>query len=209
MVKHQVVHRHRLLLYERAWNRLWQYTLPFGILFGGIWLFKDWVGIVIAPLYDALLFVAALLFLLFATLTFLTRRMATVQTRADHLRVVTPLFRFNVSFRRLRGVQTSSLEMLFPPKNQKGADRALLEPFYGSTVVVVNLNDYPVSLAVLRFFLPYAMLSPKSKALVLLVQDWMKLVTEIDSARGEWQQNRSQRPALSGYSALYGDGKRK
>jgi len=157
------------------------------------------------PLYDALLFVAALLLLLFALLAFVTRRMATVQAHADHLRVVTPLYRFNVSFRRLRGVQTSAVEQIFPPKNQKGVDRSLLEPFYGATAVVVNLNDYPVSLGVLRFFLPYPMLIPKSKALVLIVKDWMALVTEIDSARGSWQQEHSQRPAYSGYSAIYGN----
>ncbi|MBN2147102.1 MAG: hypothetical protein JW726_06920 [Anaerolineales bacterium] len=207
MSKRKAGQRHHLLLFERVWNRLWKNTWPFGALLAIFWLIKDWIGFPVAPLYDALIFLAASLILVFSLATFLARKLAYIQAYADHIRLVTPLFRMNISYRRVRGVHTASLEQLYPPKTTKGPDRRLLEPFYGSTVLLLEMKDYPISLRTLHFFFPRPMFSPKSTAFVVIVKDWMKLATEIDSMRGSWRQEKSQ-PSLSVYGQIYG-GKKK
>lgn len=193
-LRRKVGTRHHLLLYERAWNRTWKNTLPIGLVLAFVWASHDWIGMEISPFYDMLLLFAALSLLGFALLTFLLRKMAYVQARADHLRLATPLYWLKIPYRRIRTVRSYSLEHLFPVKTTKAFDRNLLAPFYGRTVAVVELNGFPVSRRLLRLFLPATMFSPKSSGLVLIVKDWMALATEIDSFKGAWLQEQSQRP---------------
>ena len=76
---------------------------------------------------------------------------------------------------------------MFPPSEATWTERALLEPFYSKTAVVVELFNYPISPAILRLFLPPQMFHPQKIGLVFVVADWMALSTEIDSLFGDWQ----------------------
>jgi len=181
--------RYPLVIYKRLMDRLWSSTLILGLLLGFVW-FWAWYGE--TPLIkienDFWLLAGAVICLGFAAFAFLCRSVAYVQPRRDHLRLVTPFLRLNISFKRIRSVHPTGFQQLFPPQEASWAQRRFLEPFYPKTAVVVELTSYPMSPLLLRFFLAPQMFSPQAKGFVLVVPNWMDLSTEIDSFLGAWMQ---------------------
>ena len=188
--------RYPLLLYRRVMSRLWAASLWLGLLLLLVW---GWEWYFEQPLMQSeasiWLPAAGLVSLVFALFAFFGRNMAYVQAHRDHIRLVTPFLRTNISYRRLRNVYPATFQQLFPPKEASWAQRKLLEPFYGKTAVVVEVNNFPHSQGVLRLFLAPQMFSPRSRGLVLLVPDWMAFSTEVDSFRGTYQQTMQTRKA--------------
>jgi hypothetical protein len=184
--------RYPLLFYRRAMDRLWVATLFLGIILGGIW---SWFWMSDTPLITAgnetWLLAGSVAALGFTAFAYIARRAAYVQPQRDHLRLVTPFLRLNISYRRIRSVHPASFQQLFPPGKASWAQRSFLEPFYGRTAVVVDLTSYPMSPGLLRFFLAPQMFSPQSTGFVILVPDWMEFSTELDSFRSA----RGQAPA--------------
>jgi hypothetical protein len=181
--------RYPLLFYRRAMDRLWVATLFLGIILGGVWLWF-WMSDtpLITPGNETWLLAGSVAALGFTAFAFIARRAAYVQPQRDHLRLVTPFLRMNISYRRIRSVHPASFQQLFPPGKASWAQRSFLEPFYGRTAVVVDLTSYPMSPGLLRFFLAPQMFSPQSTGFVFLVPDWMEFSTELDtfrSARGQ------------------------
>jgi hypothetical protein len=187
--------RYPLILYHRVMSRLWVATLVLGLLLLLIW---GWEWYYSQPLLrtkaSIWLPAAGLVLLVFTLFAFFGRNMAYVQAHRDHLRLVTPFLRTNISYRRVRSAHPVVFQKLFPPKEASWAQRQLLTPFYGKTVVVVELSDFPLSPGILRLFLAPQMFSPRSKGLVFLVSDWMAFSTELDSFRGTWMQNSDRTP---------------
>jgi hypothetical protein len=196
--------RHPLLLYTRVMDRLWRYTLALGMLLLAVWGYSWWTGeallhaqyyrpVVLPGEVDLLLLAGAVMALGFSLFAFFARRMAYVQPRRDHIRLVTPFLRTNISYRRILSTHPSEFAQIFPPKDASWAQRRLLEPFYGKTAVVLELSGFPMPPAALRLFLAPQMFYRRSKGLVLLVPDWMAFSTEIDSLMGAWQQLEKQK----------------
>lgn len=192
--------RHPLLLYRRWLDRFWPPTLLLGLLFlaaGGWQVFSP------LPLLrsggEAWLLGGGLLLLVLALGAALGRGLAYVQLRKDHLRLATPFLRLNVSYRRVIKAHPADFVQLFPQGESGWAERRFLEPFYGRTAMVVELNGYPLSRALLRLFLPRQMFSPLTTGFVLLVPDWMAFSAELESRRGAWLQgqNPGKRPLIS------------
>ena len=181
--------RHPLLFYRRAMDRLWVATLFLGIILGGIWL---WFWMSETPLIDpgneTWILAGSVAALGFTAFAYVARHAAYVQPQRDHLRLVTPFLRLNISYRRIRSVHPAGFQQLFPPGKASWAQRSFLEPFYVRTAVVVELTSYPMSPFLLRFFLGPQMFSPQSTGFVLLVPDWMEFSTEVDSFRSTWMQ---------------------
>jgi hypothetical protein len=182
--------RHTLLLYRQVMGRLWKSTMIFGLLVLLIW---GWGGFYSIPLLEGAdnnwLAVAGLVSLVFSLFALFVRNRAYVQPNLDHLRLVTPFFRLNVSYRRLRSSRPAVFSQLFPPDGANWAQRSLFSPFYGRTAIVVEMTDFPMNPNVMRLFLAPQMFSPRSKGLVFLVPDWMAFSTELDSFRGAWLQS--------------------
>lgn len=186
--------RHPLLLYKRWMDRLWRSTLLLGLLLFGIWFWTWWFGTnLLHGQADFWLLLGAIVVLGFTLFAFFARRMAYVQPRRDHLRLVTPFLRTNISYRRLVSTHPVDFAQVFPSKDASWAQRRLLEPFYGMTALVLELNNYPLPRALLRFFLAPQMFYPRARGLVLLVPEWMALSTELDSLVGAWQQEQKRR----------------
>ena len=74
----------------------------------------------------------------------LLRSSAYVQPFRDHLRLVTPFLRLNISYRRIRHTTTTAMATLFPPRSLRGLKRDILEPLFGRTAVVIDLNALPM-----------------------------------------------------------------
>ena len=192
--------KHRLLIYTRSMSRLWKLTLMVGLLLLAVWWWAYDLFPQMQPLSEAVLFAAAIIVLLLSAFTFLSRNMTYIQAHADHLRLVTPFLRLKISYQRVRSVHPTQLQMLFPPEKTHGDERRALEPFYNQTILLLKLTSYPINPRILRFFLPKHIFNPVDTGLVLIVDDWMALSTEIDSHISLWRQKKSM--PKSGYGIL-------
>ena len=106
-----------------------------------------------------------------------------VQPFSDHLRLVTPFLRMNISYRRILRTSTVSMAATFPLKNISGWRREIIRPLASLTAVKIELNALPMPLPVLRFFLSPFFFKDSTPHFIILVNDWMCLSTELDSMR--------------------------
>jgi hypothetical protein len=187
--------RYPLLLYRRTLDRVWRNTFLLGLILLAIWALPLIRETSLAGISSKdLILAAAAVVMVLAIFALLGRRVAYAQVYNDHLRLVTPFLRLNISFRRIRSTYPVMLQQLYPASSASWAQRRFLEPFFGKTVIVIELKGYPVSPNLLRFFLPAQMFSPRSEGLVVLTDDWMKFSAELDTMRGNWlheQKNRT------------------
>ncbi len=189
--------RHLLLFYRRTMDRLWKLTFALGVVTaatGGLSLLKPTTILGIQS--DIWLFVLALAAFALSAFAFLARFMAYTQARDSYLSIVTPFLRLRIAYKRIRSVRPALIQQLFPAEKLSWAQRNYIEPFYGKTVLVIEMRGYPLSPALLKLFLPSVMFAPTTTGLVLLVADWMKLSTEIDSLRGAWLQSQGRARGL-------------
>jgi len=186
--------RHLLLFYRRSLDRIWKSTLILGmILLAAVrWDLLNQYDLF--GISSDVWFLATAYFSLFVCLvTFLERYFTYVQVHSGFLSVVTPFLRFKISFRRIRSMHPALIQQLFPKVKANWTQRSFLDPFYGKTALVLELAGYPLNPMLLRLFLPNVMFSPHSEGLVLMVPDWMKLSTELDSLKGAWPQMQTNR----------------
>jgi hypothetical protein len=186
--------RHPLLLTRRTFDRVWRATLLLGLTLLAVWalpLIRETAFFGFSS--KALILVGAAVSLTLCVLAFLARYAAYTRAYSDHLRVVTPLLRFNISYRRMRSAYPVLFQQLFPATGASWSQRKFLGPLYGKTAVIVELKGYPIEPKVLKLFLPPQMLSPRSTGLVILVPDWMKFSTELDTLHGNWLQTQSKK----------------
>ena len=218
--------KYRLIMYEYMLNRWWPVTLSVaiaifinvGALWGAEWYFvdptKNPLPILSSDGGTVMLAVGGIS-LLFTFFLLIARKMAYVQLFNDHLRMVTPFLRMNVSFKRIQRSTTTQLFNLFPPKKLSSWNRDLIGPISNSTVVVVHLLSYPLSRGVLRMFFSPFFFYDKTRHLILLVDDWMSFNTDLDSRRFAGkappapQQAQRARPKVRRTSGLLDDLKRK
>jgi extradiol dioxygenase family protein len=90
------------------------------------------------------------------------------------------------------------LVQAFPPREQSWSQRRFLQSFYGETAVAVELHGYPLSRILLRLFLSPLIYLPQSTGFVFIVDDWMKLSTELDARIASWQERKRPRQRLPG-----------
>ena len=111
------------------------------------------------------------------------RKSAYVRPMSGHLLLATPLLRMKISYRRIRKASTNSIGALFPPSSVKGLKREIIEPFWSNNAVVLDLTALPISPSVLRLFLSPFFFKDNTPHLVILVKDWMRFSTELESLR--------------------------
>lgn len=176
--------RYPLLMYTRMVDRWWPAMFVLGLalfaLAWAVWSYYpipayDWQWVSLSGVGGFVLIVSMFLFSL--------RKSAYVQPHPDHLRLVTPFLRLNVSYKRVRRSTSATMESLFPPKSVSNWRREIVEPLAHKTAVVVELTGYPISQLVLRFFLSPFFFKDKTPHFVLLVEDWMRFSTELETMR--------------------------
>jgi hypothetical protein len=176
--------RYHLVLYSHMLNRWWHATLALAVaLFGVAW------GVSFTPEGQAQPYlvysIAGLggLSFIFTLLLFIIRKAAYVRPFPTYLRLVTPFLRINISYKRFRGTTTSEMRALFPPARLSGWRREIIAPLSSMTAIVINLSEYPVSPTLLRWFLSPFFFKDKTPHLVILVKDWLRFSSELDSMR--------------------------
>jgi len=109
--------------------------------------------------------------------------MAYIQPHADHLKLVTPFLRMNISYRRIRKTVTTEMRLLFPPRSLSGWMQDIFSPLAPKTAMVIELTGYPIQPAILRLFLSRFFFKDKTPHLVILVENWLGFSSELESMR--------------------------
>ncbi len=177
--------RYPLLIYTRMIDRWWPALFLIGVgLVALAWPFYSdlyqrltaaWRWELAAGLGSAVILVSLIMMLF--------RKSAYVRPMSDHLLLATPFLRLKISYRRVMKTSTATISTLFPPKSVKGLTRDIIEPFGNNTAVIVDLNAMPMPASTLRLFLSPFFFKDKTPHLVLLVKDWMRFSTELESMR--------------------------
>ena len=115
------------------------------------------------------------------------RKLAYVQPYDSYVRLVTPFLRLNISYRRFVHASSAEMGRLFSVEDLKGWKRDFLHPLAGETAIVLELKSWPLPRRVLKLFLsPFFFPDRTAARIALLVPDWMKFSTELESLRSTW-----------------------
>jgi len=189
--------RHRLILYTYILNRWWRMILAVGLVLLGLVACIAWLHLFV-PQYTPPLVAPWILWMgggvgafAFILSIFLlsVRKSAYVQPFDSHLRLVTPFLRMNISYRRFHTASSTDMGRLFPPENYKGRLQALLKPLSTKTAIVLELNGWPLPRWALTFFLSPFFFPDNTPRIALLVPDWIRFSTELESFRSAWIEN--------------------
>lgn len=173
--------RYPLVVYTHMIDRWWPAILVLGIALLGLawalysWGFEQWRWLTCGSIGAFNVFVG--LFLI------LVRKAAYVQPFSDHLKLATPLLRVNISYKRFQRTTSANMGSLFPPKSVTKWQADIIQPLAKMTAIVISLSAFPMSQSSLRLFLSPLFFKDKTPHFVILVNDWMKLSTEIESMR--------------------------
>ncbi len=177
--------RHSLLIYEHTLKRWYPATFVLSIMLVVFWWFlpiiqpnkggNDWL--------DTLSLTSAGAAFLLTLLLYATRRSAYVRAYPKYLRLATPFFKLNISYKRFLKTTTAEMQVLFPPSTLSGWLREQMAPLMAKTTIVIVLKDLPLPRSVLRLFLSPFFFKDKTPHLVILVDKWMRFSTELESFR--------------------------
>ena len=203
MARKKTGKRHILVMFRHFWNRIWRVSLLLGLLLGVLWWQAGSGKLPIIQTAQSLWVLAgAIVLIALGMAAFIARYQNYVQPHRSYIRLVTPLLRLNISYQRVKSVRSADLGKLFPPRQQTWGQRQFLDSFYGMTAVIIDLKGYPLSLSLLKLFLPRYVFTPNYGGFVFLVEDWMSLSSGLDSWIGSWQERKQQKrrqPGLLGY----------
>ena len=111
------------------------------------------------------------------------RHFAYVRVFPTYLKLVTPFFRVNISYKRIRKTTATEMRHLFPPRSLSGWMQDILAPLASLTAMVIEFNSFPVSPSVMRLFLSRFFFKDKTPHIVILVTEWMLFSAELESMR--------------------------
>ncbi|HUH96242.1 MAG TPA: hypothetical protein VLZ89_02715 [Anaerolineales bacterium] len=177
--------RYPLLVYTHMIDRWWPAILLLGLALAALaWplyqnpfmrLAEPWRWRAMAWLGGVVIFIS----LVMASF----RKSGYVQPLGDHLRLVTPFLRMNISYRRILRTSTVSMAATFPLKGLSSWRREIIRPLASLTAVKIELNAFPLPPAVLRFFLSPFFFKDSTPHFIILVRDWMGFSMELESMR--------------------------
>jgi len=118
-------HRHLLIIYKYMLDRWWKATLTIGLVLlalagslSGLPFLMPRSAFPRMDDWSLWGLVGAGGFAIFLTIFLASiRKSAYVQAFGDHLRLVTPFLRLNISYKRIRRTYSAEMGQLFPPKN--------------------------------------------------------------------------------------------
>jgi hypothetical protein len=173
--------RYALVVYTIMLNRWWPAIFTLGLavigLAGAIYFrgMEQWRWTTLAVLGSFII--------IFSLIILTLRKSAYVRLFSDHLRLVTPFLRLNISYKRIRKTSTATISGLFPPSSVSSWRKGIIEPIAKMTAVVIELNAYPISRVALQFFLSPLFFKDRTPHFVILVEDWMRFSSELESMR--------------------------
>lgn len=177
-------HKYPLIVYRHILNRWWPAMIAIGLgMFG--FAYTEYIQPLgrFLPWRWQLCVAVGGLAILVGIFFLVIRYFAYVQPFPNHLRLVTPFMRLNISYKRIKKTTATEMRYLFPYKSMSGWVRDIFSPLATKTALVIELSSYPISSTLLRLFLYRFFFKDKTPHFVILVQDWMRFSSELDSMR--------------------------
>ena len=171
--------RYPLVVYTHMINRWWPLIILLGLgLFGLSWAlyswgYEYWRWLTAAIIGGFTLFVGLLLIIF--------RKSAYVRPFSDHLRLATPFLRLNISYKRFLRTSSANMGVLFPPNSVSKWQAEIIQPIAKMTAIVLELKGHPMPQSRLRLFLSPLFFKDKTPHFVIVVDDWMRLSSEMQS----------------------------
>jgi hypothetical protein len=176
--------RYHLVIYTHMIDRWWPAVFTLGLATVGLaWAFSRTVYGEYEPWRWIALTAIGIIVAAVGLVMFAFRKAAYVQPLDGHLRLVTPFLRLSISYKRLRRATSAQMGALFPPKSMSNWRYEIMEPLARRTAVILELNGFPTTQTVLKFFLSPFFFKDTTPHFVLLVDDWMGFSTELESFR--------------------------
>jgi hypothetical protein len=177
-------HKYPLIVYRHLVSRWWtpmiaiglgMFALAYSEYIDPVGRFLPWRWQLFAAIGGLSIFVGIFFWVI--------RYFAYVQPHPNYLKLVTPFIRVNISYKRIRKTTATEMRYLFSMKNMSGWIRDIFSPLATNTAVVIELTGYPISPILLRLFLSRFFFKDKTPHFVILVKDWMRFSSELDSMR--------------------------
>ena len=177
-------HKYPLIVYRHMVNRWWPAMIAIGL-----GMFALAYSEYIQPLSQFIswrwqLFAAiGGLSIVIGVFFWIMRFFAYVQPYPTYLKLVTPFIRINISYKRIKKTTSAEMRYLFSMKSMSGWVQDIFSPLANNTAVVIELTGYPISPALLRLFFSRFFFKDKTPHFVILVKDWMRFSSELESMR--------------------------
>ena len=177
-------HKYPLIVYRHMLSRWWtpmiaiglgMFALAYSEYIDPIGRYLPWRWQLFAAIGGLSIFVGIFFWII--------RFFAYVQPYPNYLKLVTPLMRLNISYKRIHKTTATEMRHLFSLKSMSGWVRDIFSPLANNTAVVIELNGYPISPVLLRLFLYRFFFKDKTPHFVILVKDWMRFSSELESMR--------------------------
>jgi hypothetical protein len=179
--------KHKLLVYQLLSQRyralyfwLWLVLLILAVydyttqpLFGDVW-----------PLVWLAWPIAFILWLYYGPLM----RRASVQLQPRSLVIQGPLRAMRISYGRIAAITSTQLFRHHDPKQYKGRDHTIIETIGGHTCLHIELNSYPKQYQERYRWYNRFLFSERRPGLLLVVDDWMALSRQLETARSGWHE---------------------
>ena len=202
--------RHTLKLFYERFHAHRAWFLVGSAIFFGLYLVVFSVPIQLKEIESIVLNSAWILLVMgsVAFLIFLYRTVASylpyVQCTERNLKIRTPFYPIVISYKRIVETRPNALFEIFKKDAVSRRQARFLEKFSGQTVVVVDMNSYPMSLRWMKFWMGDLMFTPDDRSLVLWVGDWMSLNRELSDYLDRWRARKTDKPQspMSAYNQL-------
>jgi hypothetical protein len=210
-------HQHQLVIYQIVLDRWWKATLSTSVsllvLAAGLFflpiLIPEYQLIKVSDLNLWVITGAGGFSFMISLFLIVLRKKAYVQPYENHLRLVTPFLRLNISYQRIQRTYTAEVQQLYPTNRSTRWQRELLRPISNWTVVILDLAGFPIPRSTLKFFLSPTFFPDNTPKLALLVSDWIDFSTELESRRGSFKDSRRYSPEEQPRSRLLSEITRK
>jgi hypothetical protein len=177
-------HKYPLIVYRHMLNRWWPPMIAIGLGMFAL-AYSEYIDPIGRFLPERWQLFAAIggLSILIGLFFWVLRFFAYVQPYPNYLKLVTPFVRLNISYKRIKKTTATEMRHLFSYKSMSGWIRDIFSPLANQTAVIVDLSGYPISPVLLRLFLSRFFFKDKTPHFVILVKDWMRFSSELDSMR--------------------------
>jgi len=166
------------------------------------WTLAPWIK----SLEWVLLLVGAGL-LIYAIFRLLAASIPYVQCSERNIKIQAPLYQVVFSYKRVRETHPNTLFHMFESAKLSRSARNFVrsEQYGGRTAIVIEMNSWPMSMRLMRFWLGNLMFAPDNRALVLWVEDWMGLNGELSDYKDRWRERKRQAQGNAPRASVYQD----
>jgi hypothetical protein len=143
--------------------------------------------------------------LIYAIFRLLAASIPYVQCSERNIKIQAPLYQVVFSYKRVRQTHPNTLFHMFEKSQLSRSARnfVLSDQYGGHTAVVIEVNSWPMSVRVMRFWLGSLVFSADNRSLALWVEDWMTLNRELSDYKDRWRERQRQARSTAPSVNLY------